>query len=44
MFYRKIQGKLYDYYNSEDDAIMVVTGARQVGEELHHKRDSKKEF
>ena len=31
MLYRKIEKKLINYYENPDDAILVITGARQVG-------------
>ncbi len=44
MFYRKIQDKLYDYYNSKDEPIMVVTGARQIGKSYIIRETAKKSF
>ena len=31
MFYRKIQEKLYDYYENKESKILLVDGARQIG-------------
>ena len=31
MFFRKIETKLNEYYKNNDDRIIIVTGARQIG-------------
>ncbi len=44
MFYRKIEEKLYDYYQNIDDNILIVTGARQIGKSFIIRETAKKYF
>ncbi len=42
MFYRKIEEKLRDYYNN--DRIIIVTGARQIGKSFIIRETAKTYF
>ncbi|MGN1296083.1 MAG: hypothetical protein ACI4U5_06700 [Bacilli bacterium] len=42
MFFRKIESKLYEYYNDVNAKIIVINGARQIGKVLLLKKLQKK--
>ena len=44
MFYRKIEEKLKQYYNSTDSKIIVINGARQIGKSFIIRETAKKHF
>ncbi len=44
MFYRKIESVLNNYYQNEDDAILVITGARQIGKSFIIRETAKKHY
>lgn len=44
MFYRKIENRLYEYYNNCNDRIIIVTGARQIGKSFIIRETAKKSF
>ena len=44
MFYRKIENRLYDYYNDSSSKILIVNGARQVGKSFIIRETAKKHF
>ena len=44
MFYRKIEEKLRDYYKNDNDRIIIVTGARQIGKSFIIRETAKTYF
>ena len=44
MFYRKIEERLYEYYNNENNKILVINGARQIGKSFIIRETAKKSF
>lgn len=44
MFYRKIEKKLYEYYNNCSDRILIITGARQIGKSFIIRSTCKNSF
>ena len=44
MFYRKIEKRLYEYYENTNDRILIVTGARQIGKSFIIRETAKKCF
>ena len=44
MYYRKIEKKLYDYYNNQDSKIFIINGARQIGKSFIIRETASKYF
>ena len=44
MFYRKIEKRLYEYYNNVDAKIIVINGARQIGKSFIIRETAKNHF
>lgn len=44
MFFRKIEKILDDYYMNQDDNILIITGARQIGKSFIIRETAKKRF
>ncbi|WP_406615395.1 ATP-binding protein [Mycoplasmopsis hyopharyngis] len=44
MFKRKIETKLYEYYNSDDQRIPIIKGARQIGKSYIIRATAKKYY
>ena len=44
MFYRKIETKLFEYYNDPTAKIIVINGARQIGKSFIIRETAKKHF
>ena len=44
MFYRKIEKRLYEYYNNVDAKIIVINGVRQIGKSFIIRETAKKTF
>ena len=44
MFYRKIEKRLYEYYNNVDAKLVVINGARQIGKSFIIRETAKKHF
>ena len=44
MFYRKIESRLYEYYNDANAKIVVINGARQIGKSFIIRETAKKHF
>ena len=44
MFYRKIEKRLYEYYENYNDRILIVTGARQIGKSFIIRETAKNSF
>ena len=42
MFFRKIESKLYEYYNDINAKIIVINGARQIGKSFIIRETAKK--
>ena len=44
MFYRKIEKKLFEYYNDQFAKILVINGARQIGKSYIIRKTASKHF
>lgn len=44
MFYRKIESTLKEYYESKDENILIITGARQIGKSFIIRETARKYF
>ena len=44
IFYKKIEKRLYEYYNNVDAKIVVINGARQIGKSFIIRETAKKHF
>lgn len=42
MFFRKIEKIIDDYYMNQDDNILIITGARQIGKSFIIRETAKK--
>lgn len=44
MFYRKIEKRLFEYYNDKNAKVIVINGARQIGKSFIIRETAKKHF